>query len=369
MKLTAHLIAIFAAALLSGCMFAPGQHLSHAQFEQDSAADDIRFELVPITTTLLRVQKSGRNIEPVPRELLDYRPEPYRTGPGDVLFVTVWDQPELTSPAGTEGGSEVRGRQVRPDGTMFYPYVGELKVGGLTVEELRTVLTKRLVQFIDDPQVDVSIVRHAARKVTLSGAFEDTSEQVLTTTPSTLLQIVGRAKILKSDANVSELILRRDGREYAIDLDELDRTGFRAGNIFVRDGDHLHLPYSTSKLVFVTGEIPRPAVVPFGNNRLTLTEVLTRLGGLSQLTSSAEAVYVIRGVRTLDQEPAKIFQLDARSPTSYVLADHFDMQARDVVFVGASGITRWNRFISQLIPTTTGTLQDLDWVDSNIFRP
>ena len=84
---------------------------------------------------------------------------------------------------------------------------------------------------------------------------------------------------------------------------------------------------------------------------------------------SNAAIYVIRGVQTLDEEPAKVFQLDARSPTSYVLADHFHMQARDVVFVGASGITRWNRFISQLIPTTTGVLQDLDWIDANIIRP
>jgi polysaccharide biosynthesis/export protein len=369
MKFFVHLAAAFAAVLLGGCMFAPGQHLSHSQFEEEPAADAIRFDLVPITTTLLRTQKTARRIEPVPRELVDYRPEPYRIGPGDVLFVTVWDHPDLTSPAGTEGTSDVRGRQVRPDGTMFYPYVGELRVGGLTVEELRSELTRRLIKFIDDPQVDVSIIRHAARKVTLSGAFEDTSEQVLTTTPSTLLQIVGRARIRKDEANVSELILRRDGREYVIDLDELDRTGFRAGSVYLRDGDHLHLAYSTSKRVFVTGEVPVPAVVPFGNNRLTLTEVLTRLGGLSQITSSAEAVYVIRGVHTLEQEPAQIFQLDARSPTSYVLADHFHMQARDVVFVGASGITRWNRFISQLIPTTTGVLQDLDWVDANIVRP
>lgn len=369
MTKTAYLILALATILLGGCMFAPGQHLSHSQFEQEPTTDGIRYELLPITTTLLRTQQAGNVAEPVPQALLDYQPEPYRIGPGDSLFVTVWDHPELTSPAGTDSSSDVRGRQVRPDGSIFYPYVGELKVGGLTVEELRSLLTRRLVKFIDDPQVDVSIIRHAARKVTLSGAFTETDEQVLTTTPSTLLQVIGRAGINKAEANLSELILRREGQEYVIDLDELDRTGFRAGNVYLRDGDHLHLAYSTSKRVFVTGELPVPAVVPFTNNRLTLTEVLTNLGGLSQITASAESVYVIRGVQALDREPAQIFQLDARSPTSYVLADHFHMQARDVVFVGASGITRWNRFISQLIPTTRGVLEDLDWIDANIVRP
>src|SRR3546814_3824376 len=48
-------------------------------------------------------------------------------------------------------------------------------------------------------------------------------------------------------------------------------------------------------------------------------------------------------------EPAKVFQLNADSPTALALAKHFQLQPQDVVFVGPANITRWNRFISQLL--------------------
>ena len=44
-------------------------------------------------------------------------------------------------------------------------------------------------------------------------------------------------------------------------------------------------------------------------------------------------------------------QLNARSPITLALASKFDVQPQDVVFVGPADITRWNRFITQLLPT------------------
>jgi polysaccharide export outer membrane protein len=62
-------------------------------------------------------------------------------------------------------------------------------------------------------------------------------------------------------------------------------------------------------------------------------------------------VYVIRGVENLDVEPAKIFQLQAESPAAMALATHFDVRPQDIVYVGPANVTRWNRFISQLVPS------------------
>ncbi|PKL94166.1 MAG: capsular biosynthesis protein, partial [Gammaproteobacteria bacterium HGW-Gammaproteobacteria-9] len=64
-----------------------------------------------------------------------------------------------------------------------------------------------------------------------------------------------------------------------------------------------------------------------------------------------EALYVIRGAEDMMTEPAKVFQLNADSPTAFALAKHFPLQPQDVVFVGPANITRWNRFISQLLPS------------------
>jgi polysaccharide biosynthesis/export protein len=62
-------------------------------------------------------------------------------------------------------------------------------------------------------------------------------------------------------------------------------------------------------------------------------------------------VYVIRGVENLADEPAKVFQLDLKSPSAFALAQHIKLQPQDVVYVGPADVTRWNRFISQVFPS------------------
>ncbi|QNK00023.1 hypothetical protein [Dyella telluris] len=49
---------------------------------------------------------------------------------------------------------------------------------------------------------------------------------------------------------------------------------------------------------------------------------------------------------------ATVYQLDARSPDAFILANQFKVKPGDVVFVGPAGITRWNRFLTQLLPLT-----------------
>jgi polysaccharide export outer membrane protein len=58
-------------------------------------------------------------------------------------------------------------------------------------------------------------------------------------------------------------------------------------------------------------------------------------------------VYVIRG----SFERPSIYKLDAGSPDALLLATQFQLQPRDVVFVSAHDLTRWNRIISQIEPT------------------
>jgi len=45
-----------------------------------------------------------------------------------------------------------------------------------------------------------------------------------------------------------------------------------------------------------------------------------------------------------------VYQLQAQSPAAFAVASQFELLPGDVVFVGAAGITRWSRFVSQLLP-------------------
>jgi polysaccharide export outer membrane protein len=347
----------FLTAALPACILSPGQHMSTLKIGHSGSAESSRYNLVPITGKEIAMERAVESAATIPQDLLAFQPEPYRIGVGDSLYITVWDHPELSSPAGPQQQSNANGRLVRPDGSMYYPYAGIVPAVGLTVEQLRASLAKKLAPFVEKPQVDVSVISYGAQRITIRGAFVKTDPQPITVAPLTLAQSVGAATIDPTNADLSNLTLIRDGHAYHLDLDALSRSPHGLDEVWMKAGDQIFLPYNDRKEVYVIGEVNRPLAIPFKTSSLNLTQVLGRAGGLSQTTSKGRAVYVIRGVEDMEKEPATIYQLNADSPASFVLASEFTVRPGDVVFVGAADITRWNRFLTQLLPSG-GLLQN-----------
>jgi polysaccharide export outer membrane protein len=351
------LIALGASALLlQACMFSPGMHMDTDRLISQDSAENSMVEMVQITPKLIAQEQAVNNSMHIPEELLNFEPENYVIGPNDALFITVWDHPELTVPGGQQQTTAANARVVRDDGTLFYPFVGSVKVAGMTLEDLREVITKRLSRYIEQPQVDVNVTEYNSQKIIVSGAFENAGFLPVDSRQLTLLQAVGMAGIDQERADLSNLVLIRDGVTYSLDYDRLTSNNSNIGQIYLRAGDKLHMGLNDARKVFVMGEVLSPEAIPYSTSRMTLTEVLGMVGGPQPTSASGKEVYVIRGVDNLATEKATVFQLNAESPSALILANQFEMQPQDVVFVGAAGITRWNRFVSQLFPS------------ANIFR-
>ena len=314
-----------------------GQHLSTGETPRDNFIQTGEVRVVPITPELVASEASAAQAQ-VPAELLAYKPQAYQVQPGDTLLVTVWDHPELTAPAGSQQQAVANGRQVQPDGTFFVPYVGKINVTGKTIEQLRSTLASKLGRYLNDPQVDVNVVGNGS-KVSLQGAFSNTAPQDITTVPLTLSQAVGRAGVNVEQADLSGLVLVRDGKSYRLDQDALNRNGV-APDIYLKPGDQLYMPFNDRKEVYVVGEVHNPQAINFKTTDISLTQALGRAGGLDPTTSNASAVYVIRGMKALQKTPGAVYHLNAKSPVAFALADEFMLQPGDVVFVGPAGITR-----------------------------
>ena len=334
---------------LSGCAFAPGQYMHAADLKPGGGDPLGQVELIPITASSL--QQAAKKTPPpaIPQPLLDYRPPVYHIGAGDVLFITVWDHPELTAPSGAQQQIYANGRLVKADGMLFYPFVGNIKAAGLTLDELRSTITSSIARYVEQPQVDVNVITYGSQRVWLNGAFLEAGTQSITVIPLTLAEAMGKARIDPLQADLSTLVLRRDGMDYRLDLDALRRGPLGPDDIYLKNGDHIYLAYNDRKQVFVVGEVLRPQALTFKTSTMTLTQALGQSGGLNPGSAKGQAVYVIRPAVDIKNRNT-VYQLDARSPASYLLADSFLVHPGDVVFVGAAGITRWNRFISQLLP-------------------
>ena len=340
-------LAVMACAVMAGCV--PGQTASLNVRAAQTDPDYVH--LVPITPQVIAQEDAADSSGAIPPALLGYQPQAYQIGPGDTLYITVWNHPELTSPAGNQSQAAANGRVVQADGSIYYPFAGKVQAAGKTSDQLREILASKLSTYLKKPQVDVSVLSYDSQHVVLEGAFTKTGPQPITGVPMTLGEAMGKAIVDDPNANLSDVVLTRGGHAYHLDIDRMEHDG-HAKEIYLKAGDRIFLPYNDHQQVYVMGEVNRPRVVRFSSADISLTEAIGAAGGLNQVTSKGK-IYVIRNTSHPGNAKATVYELDAKSAVALALGSQFEVQPGDVVFASAAGITRWNRFLSQLLPITS----------------
>lgn len=79
-------------------------------------------------------------------------------------------------------------------------------------------------------------------------------------------------------------------------------------------------------------------------------------GGIKESTANVGGIFVFRP-STEEGKFADVYQLDANNAIAYMMADKFQLQARDVIYVTTAPISLWNRVLSQIVPTINAVYQ------------
>jgi len=320
---------------------------------------------LPITPALVKEQQQKREHQ-VGQDIkrLIGIPAQYVIGPGDILSIVVWDHPELagavmTPPVPGISGvdpvattSPAAGFVVDHDGMVQFPYAGKLKLSGLDEEQARHLLTNHLARYINKPNVTLRVQAYRSKRVYVDGEVKSPGLQAINDVPMTLVEALNRAGGLLPTGDQSQIVVTRQGVTYQLNLLRLMKKGVNPASILLADGDVVRVLSRDENKVFVSGEVTTPKSLTMHDGRLTLNEALGESGGINPISADNRQVYV---VRKSAKEPI-VYQLDASSPGAMAMAEEFELNPKDVVYVAASGLANWHRAISLILPSAVSSL-------------
>jgi len=211
----------------------------------------------------------------------------YIVGDGDVLKITVYDHPDLTT---TE--------RVSGEGVILFPLIGEIEVGGLSVSKIGDKIAVLLSDgYVVKPQVTVFVEEFRSKKAVLMGQVEKPGLYMLPG-QTTFIELLSRAGGLTKDAGDKAVIKRKanlSGKNedrVIIDLKKLIENGDLSLDVLILDGDSIFI--TKAGVYYVTGEVQKPSAYKYEEN-LTVVKAVTMAGGFTE-KASAGRIKIIRKV-------------------------------------------------------------------------
>ncbi|CAE6727336.1 polysaccharide biosynthesis/export family protein [Paraburkholderia domus] len=359
---TGSLVIFTVATLLSGCGIVPGQRMITPAAIQDTGGDystepsqQQQIQITDINLALLRKMNTAQTsaqIAPATLALFG-KPTAYKVGPGDVLQIVVWDHPELAAALGqpaqnTKTTDAAPGFLIDESGDIQFPYAGNLHVAGKDVASIQKELHKRLSNVYQKPEVTVRVASFRNAQVYVDGEVRTPGAQSVNDIPMSLTSVINQGGGFSPAADRSRVELIRNGVTYPINVDDLIKRGRNPSDIYLQAGDIVRVASREDSGVYVMGEVNKPATIqPMRNGSLTLAQAISDSGSFDSNTSAPRQLFVIRNSTS---DAPEVYHLDATSPVSMVLANQFELQPKDVVYVGQGGLVRFNRVLNLLLP-------------------
>lgn len=230
------------------------------------------------------------------------------------------------------------------NGTLLLPDLPPVKVEGLTLEQARQKIQTEYLKHINDVEVFLAYKDRLERKVELAGLVQIPSVPV--DGKIRLFDVLAKAKV-PVDANLFKSYVVRGKEPLAVDLNKLLKDGDMQENIVMRGGDKIYIADPSASTLMVLGEVFKEKLVNLPLGYMPLREALAAAGGIP-FTGDKSYIQVFRG----NILKPKIYTLNWKH-LIHLPTDSMLLMPGDIVYVAATPITEWNRFISQLFPSFT----------------
>jgi polysaccharide export outer membrane protein len=263
----------------------------------------------PATAT---VPPAGIAAAPIPGASQGGNPVLDQLGMGDMVRITVFRNPELTTEA-----------KVSERGTILFPMIGEVPVTGLTPSQAGQRIADKLKQgrFVVNPEVNVSIAQVNSRQVSVLGNVNKPGRYPLDAMSVKLTDFLAVAGgVASPGSDFVTIVSQKDGKttKRDVDLAAMFRSGDLSGNLELQPGDTVYV--HKAPLVYVYGEVQKGGAYRV-EPHMTVMQAIALGGGVTPRGTQ-------RGIKITRREGEKVSQIDAR------LTDV--VQPDDVIYVRES---------------------------------
>jgi polysaccharide biosynthesis/export protein len=238
-------------------------------------------------------------------------------GVGDLIELTVYDVPELSSKT-----------RISSSGDIYCALIGPTHVAGLTTEEAADLIEKRLSAFLKNPYVSVFVTEYASQGASLlgevakPGVYPVLGEQHLFDLISAsggLTEKAGRSITVTHRSDPDKPVTVPLSRNLS-DNPESNIKVFPADTIVVRKAD----------IVYVVGDVGRPSGLLMDASGLTVLKAVALAGGTTRTAKLSGAKILRKGPDGMIETPVQLKKiLQAKAPD-------LSLQADDVLVVPSS---------------------------------
>ena len=236
----------------------------------------------------------------------DSPPADYRLGAGDLVRISVFGSPDLSTEA-----------RVSQTGSITFPLVGQINVAERSTRQVESMLMAHLEQggFLRQPQVSVYVLEYQSQKIAVMGHVAKPGQYSLQGASHVLDVLAEAGGAVNEQAADTANLIRRDGTRQTIDLTALF-AGDPSQNFPVAAGDTLYVPRAPQ--FYVYGEVQRPGMYKLERN-MTVSRAISAGGGLTPRGSERRVVVKRRDAA------GKELELDVRGSDL--------LRADDVLFI------------------------------------
>ena len=273
----------------------------------------------------------------------------YRLSAGDVLSIQLWAYPEITPPIQDATNVKAVGYPIDPNGNVQLPLIGSVRIAGKTLAETNRFLHNQFAKYLKHPDVVVRVLSYEGRRYFVNGQVMRSGQYTLNDQPISIYTALGQAGgIDTKTGDNTNIQLIRNGQTFNLNTIQLEQQGLSLHNLLIQPNDTIYVNTKQDQKLYVMGESSRSQALALRDQGMTLSDVLGESEGINPYSASAARIYVMR--TDLNTKQSTIYHLNLSSIGNLALANQFAMQKNDIVYIDATGLSRWQRIMNQIIP-------------------